>query len=144
MNIFPEFKDEESLEEKKSKGTKEILFDFKNKKVVIIDGRVVIGSEVQQVKQWIELLLITETNKFKVYVGTFFGMTDLYNLIGHNYANTPFGLSELKREIKEKIQFKKEVREVIKITTESSFNLLKIKIKVVLKSGEILESEVSI
>lgn len=146
MNIFPEITDEneESLEEKKDKGTKEILFDFEKKRVKIIDGKVVLGTEVEQVQQWIELLLKTEGKKFKVYVGTKFGMTDLYSLIGHNYLSNPYGLSELTRELKEKIEMKKEVKEVINISTENDFNALKIQITVLLKSGKTLEKEVSI
>lgn len=134
----------ESLEEKKYKGIKEILFDFETKRVKIIDGKVVMGTEVEQVQQWIELLLLTEGEKFKVYKGTTFGMTDMYSLIGHNYLNTPYGLSELTRELKEKIEFKKEIKEVIDIKTESNFNKLKIQITVILKSGATLQKEVSI
>lgn len=146
MNIFPEIdeNDELNLEEKEPKGTKEILFDFDNKRVKITDGKVVLGTEVEQVQQWIELLLLTEGEKFKVYKNTQFGMTDLYSLIGHNYLNNPYGISELTRELKEKIEVKKEVKEVINISTESDFNALKIKITVLLKSGKTLEKEVSI
>ncbi|MGL5055022.1 MAG: DUF2634 domain-containing protein [Fusobacteriaceae bacterium] len=146
MNIFPEIdeNDELNLEEKEPKGTKEILFDFDKKRVKITDGKVVLGTEVEQVQQWIELLLLTEGEKFKVYKNTQFGMTDLYSLIGHNYLNNPYGISELTRELKEKIEVKKEVKEVINISTESDFNALKIKITVLLKSGKTLEKEVSI
>lgn len=146
MNIFPEIdeNDELNLEEKEPKGTKEILFNFDKKRVKITDGKVVLGTEVEQVQQWIELLLLTEGEKFKVYKNTQFGMTDLYSLIGHNYLNNPYGISELTRELKEKIEVKKEVKEVINISTESDFNALKIKITVLLKSGKTLEKEVSI
>ena len=146
MSIFPDISDEneEKLEDKKDKGTKEILFDFEKKRVKVIDGKVVFGTEVEQVQQWIELLLLTEGKKYKVYTGTLFGMTDLYSLIGHNYLNTPYGISELTRELKEKIEIKKEVKEVTNISTESDFNALKIQITVLLKSGKTLETEVSI
>lgn len=146
MSIFPDISDEneEKLEDKKDKGTKEILFDFEKKKVKIIDGKVVFGTEVEQVQQWIQLLLLTEGKKYKVYIETQFGMTDLYSLIGHSYLNNPYGISELTREIKEKIQMKKEVKEVINIYTESDFNALKIQITVLLKSGKTLETEVRI
>lgn len=145
MNIFPDINDEEIvLEETESKGTKEILFDYDKKRVKIIDGKVVFGEEVEQVRQWIELLLETESKKFKVYKDTDFGMTDLYKLIGHNYLSNPYGISELKRELKEKIEMKKEVKEVINISTENDFNKLKIQLTVLLKSGKTLEKEVSI
>lgn len=145
MSIFPVF--DESIDVKEvseTKGKKEILFDFKAKKVVIVDGKTKEASEVEQVKQWIQLLLLTETNKYKVYDNTGFGMTDLYNLRGHSIFNTPFGVMELEREIKEKIQKKDEVKEVKNIKSSTGFNSLNIEVTVVLKSGETLTSEVSI
>lgn len=145
MSIFPVF--DESIDVKgvsKTKGRKEILFDFKAKKVVIVDGKTKEASEVEQVKQWIQLLLLTETNKYRVYDNTGFGMTDLYNLRGHSIFNTPFGVMELEREIKEKIQKKDEVKEVKNIKSSTGFNSLNIEVTVVLKSGETLTSEVSI
>lgn len=145
MSIFPVF--DESIDVKgvsKTKGRKEILFDFKAKKVVIVDGKTKEASEVEQVKQWIQLLLLTETNKYRVYDNTGFGMTDLYNLRGHSIFNTPFGIMELEREIKEKIQKKDEVKEVKNIKSSTGFNSLNIEVTVVLKSGETLTSEVNI
>lgn len=145
MSIFPVF--DESIDVKeasKTKGKKGILFDFKAKKVVIVDGKTKEASEVEQVKQWIQLLLLTETNKYRVYDNTGFGMTDLYNLRGHSIFNTPFGVMELEREIKEKIQKKDEVKEVKNIKSSTGFNSLNIEVTVVLKSGETLTSEVSI
>lgn len=145
MSIFPVF--DESIDVKetsKTKGKKEILFDFKAKKVVIVDGKTKEASEVEQVKQWIQLLLLTETNKYRVYDNTDFGMTDLYNLRGHSIFNTPFGVMELEREIKEKIQKKDEVKEVKNIKSSAGFNSLNIEVTVVLKSGETLTSEVNI
>lgn len=145
MSIFPVF--DESIDVKEvseAKGKKEILFDFKSKKVVIVDGKTKEASEVEQVKQWIQLLLLTETNKYRVYDNTGFGMTDLYNLRGHSIFNTPFGVMELEREIKEKIQKKDEVKEVKNIKSSTGFNSLNIEVTVVLKSGETLTSEVSI
>lgn len=145
MSIFPVF--DESIDVKeasKTKGKKEILFDFKAKKVVIVDGKTKEASEVEQVKQWIQLLLLTETNKYRGYDNTGFGMTDLYNLRGHSIFNTPFGVMELEREIKEKIQKKDEVKEVKNIKSSTGFNSLNIEVTVVLKSGETLTSEVNI
>ncbi|MGL4797547.1 MAG: DUF2634 domain-containing protein [Paraclostridium sp.] len=145
MSIFPVFDEGIDVKEvSEAKGKKEILFDFKTKKVVIVDGKTKEASEVEQVKQWIQLLLLTETNKYRVYDNTGFGMTDLYNLRGHSIFNTPFGVMELEREIKEKIQKKDEVKEVKNIKSSTGFNSLNIEVTVVLKSGETLTSEVNI
>ncbi|MBC2855243.1 DUF2634 domain-containing protein [Cetobacterium sp. 2A] len=145
MSIFPSFNESLDLkEENKNKGKKEILFDFKTKKIVIVDGKTKEASEIEQVRQWIELLILTQTGKYRVYDDTGFGMTDLYNLRGHSIFSTPFGVMELEREIKEKIQAKKEVKEVIDIKSTNGFNSLNIEVTVILKSGETLTSEVSI
>ncbi|MEG0069797.1 MAG: DUF2634 domain-containing protein [Cetobacterium sp.] len=144
MSIFPSFNESLDLkEENKNKGKKEILFDFKTKKIVIVDGKTKEASEIEQVRQWIELLILTQTGKYRVYDDTGFGMTDLYNLRGHSIFSTPFGVMELEREIKEKIQAKKEVKEVIDIKSTNGFNSLNIDVTVILKSGETLTSEVS-
>lgn len=145
MNIFPYFNENLNINEnKKIKGTKELLFDFKSKRVVIVDGKTKLATEAEQIKQWIEILILTQTNKYIVYKNTGFGMTDLYNLRGHNILNSQYGIMELEREIKEKIEAKEEVKEVIDITSSLEFNTFKITITVTLKSGETLTKEVSL
>ncbi len=143
MSIFPVFNKELKEDIKtESFGTKEPLFDFKKKQIVIKDGKVVMATKVEQVMQWIELLIRTEVDKYEVYKDTDFGMTNLYALRGHSLFETPFFIMELEREIKEKIEGKNDVSSVTDIKTEYNFNKLLISIIVVLKSGETLTREV--
>lgn len=143
MSIFPVFNKELKEEIKtESFGTKEPLFDFKKKQIVMKDGKVVMATKVEQVMQWIELLIRTEVDKYEVYKDTDFGMTNLYALRGHSLLETPFFIMELEREIKEKIEGKNDVSSVTDIKTEYNFNKLLISITVVLKSGETLTREV--
>lgn len=100
------------------------------------------ATKVEQVMQWIELLIRTEVDKYEVYKDTDFGMTNLYALRGHSLFETPFFIMELEREIKEKIEGKNDVSSVTDIKTEYNFNKLLISITVVLKSGETLTREV--
>lgn len=145
MSIFPIFDENLKIEkENNKKGKKEILFDFKKKQIVILDGKTKDANEIEQVRQWIELLILTQIGKYKVYNDTDFGMTNLYELRGHSLFENPFFLMELEREIKEKIETKKEVKEVINISTHYKSSSLFIEITVILKSGETLTSEVSI
>lgn len=145
MSIFPVFNNE-AIEEVKTEtsGTKEILFDFKTKRVVIRDGKVVMASKVEAVVQWIELLIRTEVDKYNVYKETEFGLTNLYALRGHSIYETPFFIMELERELKEKIESKSEISLVKDISTEHNFNKLIITLTVELVSGETLTSEVSV
>ena len=146
MSIFPVFNNKATEKTKtETSGTKEPLFDFKKKKIVIKDGKVVMATKIEQVMQWIELLIRTEVDKYEVYKGTDFGMTNLYALRGHSLFESPFFLMELEREIKEKIEKKDEISAVTNITTDYGFNNLIVSITAILKSGETLTvSEVSI
>jgi len=145
MSIFPVFNNE-AIEEVKTEtsGTKEILFDFKTKRVVIKDGKVIMASKVEAVIQWIELLIRTEVDKYNVYKETEFGLTNLYALRGHSIYETPFFIMELERELKEIIESKSEISLVKDISTEHDFNKLIITLTVELVSGETLTSEVSV
>lgn len=145
MSIFPVFNNE-AIEEVKTEtsGTKEILFDFKTKRVVIKDGKVVMASKVEAVIQWIELLIRTEVDKYNVYIDTEFGLTNLYALREHSIYESPFFIMELERELKEKIESKSEISLVKDISTEHNFNKLIITLTVELISGETLTSEVSV
>ncbi|MCQ9627783.1 DUF2634 domain-containing protein [Cetobacterium somerae] len=145
MSIFPVFND--AIKEKvipETSGTKEPLFDFKTKQIVIKDGKVVMATKIEQVMQWIELLIRTEVDKYAVYKDTNFGMTNLYALRGHSLFETPFFIMELEREIKEKIEAKSDISSVTDIKTEYNFNKLIISITVELVSGETLTREVNI
>ncbi|MGL6063770.1 MAG: DUF2634 domain-containing protein [Fusobacteriaceae bacterium] len=145
MNIFPELKEEILTQDNLEKyGTKDLLFDFKTERVILKDGKVIFADKIKQVQQWIELLIKSETGKYKVYDETDFGMTNLYGLRGHSLFENPFLLMELEREIKEKIENKNEIRAVTNISTEYNFNQLFIKITVQLITGEIAASEVNI
>lgn len=146
MSIFPVFNNKATEKTKtETSGTKEPLFDFKKKKIVIKDGKVVMATKIEQVMQWIELLIRTEVDKYEVYKGTDFGMTNLYALRGHSLFESPFFLMELERELKEKIEKKDEISAVTNITTDYGFNNLIVSITAILKSGETLTvSEVSI
>lgn len=143
MSIFPIFNNKATEKTKtETSGTKEPLFDFKKKQIVIKDGKVVMATKIEQVMQWIELLIRTEVDKYAVYKDTDFGMTNLYALRGHSLFETPFFIMELEREIKEKIESKNDVSSVVDIKTEYNFNKLMISLTVVLVSGETLSREV--
>lgn len=145
MNIFPQhhFVSFE-MENKKREGTKEPLFDFKKKQIVIKDGKVVYCNREEALKQWITLLIYTEVDKYNVYKNTQFGLVNLYALRGHQYGTSEFGLSEMKRELKEKIMKKSGVKEVKNIEILSTFNALNIKLTVVTEWNEEIVNEVNI
>lgn len=144
MSIFPQIDNEilNVLDENKVIGFKEPLFDFQTKRIVLKDGKVVYCTEKQAIKQWVTLLINTQIDKYNIYKNTEFGLTDLYNLIGHEFQN--FLVSELKRELKEKIKEKQGVKDVININVSNEFNSLKIELTILTEYDEIIEDEVII
>ena len=143
MGIFPEVTEVPRLENEENKTTYNPIFDFKTKKMVMKDGKVVMATGKEKIKQWIELLIRTEVDKYKVYKGTDFGLKDLYNLQGHQLFTSNYGISQMKADIKRSIEVKKEVNSVQNITITNNFNKLKIELTVMVDE-EVIVSEVNI
>ncbi|MFA6878263.1 MAG: DUF2634 domain-containing protein [Fusobacterium sp.] len=144
MSILPDIQ-LESIENKEniepSKKYKDILWDVEKNQIVIQDGKTIITNKIQQVKQWLLILIKTETEKYNIYKGTDFGMTNLYNLIGHQFMTSPFIISELERELKEKSLLNENIESVEDVDISNNFNELKIKMTVKI-DDENVESEV--
>lgn len=145
MSIFPvvDETEEDSSGNPAQKGFKEPLFDFETKRIVIKDGKVIMGNKKEKIEQWIRLLIMTQVEKYGVYKGTWFGLTDLYNLRGHQFLTSTYGISEIKRELKEKIEKHEDIDLVKNIKVNNNFDVLKIEITVVVADEEII-SEVII
>lgn len=145
MGIFPstilEVEEEKQIIDFKS--SKEPLFDFKRKQIVIADGKIVYCTYKQKIEQWVELMIRTMVNKYKVYQGTGFGFSKLYEYRGHQIFDSNFGISELKREIKEKLEAHGEIILAKNIKISQEFNVLKIELTLELTEEE-LEKEVII
>lgn len=146
MNIFPENITSSSIvdkasEQNKNKGYKDILFDTEKKKVIVKDGKVIIASKKEQIKQWIYLLIHTEIDKYKVYKDTGFGIVFLYEMRGRDFYSSGFTIAQIQDELTEKIQTHQWVEKVESVEIEKGFNNLIIKITVVV-DGEEVKSEV--
>lgn len=144
MSILPDIKVgkiESTADIKKELKYKDILWDVEKNEIVIQDGKNIITNKLEQVKQWLLVLIKTEVEKYNVYKGTEFGMTNLYNLIGHQFITSPFVVSELKRELKEKCLLNKNIDSVENIEISNNFNELKIKMTVKIDNKDV-ENEV--
>lgn len=141
MSILPfiEIDINQENEKKKDENTefREPLFDFVAKKVIIKDGKVIMTDKKQHIQQWITLLIHTEVEKFRVYQGTEFGLTNLYSLQGQQILTTPFGIAEIKRELKEKVEKNKNIESIKNITVTVDFNKVIIDMVVEVKGEEI-------
>lgn len=122
---------------------KDLLFDTKTKKIVIKDGKTFITSIVEEVKQWIFLLIHTEMGKYKVYEDTKFGIAFLYEMRGHEFYSSGFTIAQIKDELREKIILNKNIKEIIDITIKKGFNTLTFDITVAI-NDEIVNMEVNL
>lgn len=141
MSIFPEFENIDVTEKAENITEikyKEPLFDFKTKKTVIKDGNTVMTTKEQHVQQYITLLIMTEVDKFKVYQGTDFGLTDLYEQQGKQIFTTPFAMEELKRELTEKCILNPNIEFVTNIEISINFNTVKIEMTVQVEGKELI------
>lgn len=80
--IFPQLNyDIEQQITPEETGERSLLFDYKTNSFVVKNGNVQETSRVEAVKQWIELFIRVELNKYAIYDDKF-GL-DLSNLIGY-------------------------------------------------------------
>lgn len=148
MGIFPKsfqsnsFKNTSETNEAYSQ-YKDLLFDTKTKKIVVKDGKTFTTNIVEEVKQWIFLLIHTEMGKYKVYEDTKFGITFLYKMKGHEFYSSGFTIAQIKDELTEKMGLNKNIKEVIDITIEKEFNSLTFNITVAI-NDEIVNLEVNL
>lgn len=144
MGIFPVRMTEETpknaVDDTKN-GYKDIYFDIKTKKIVVVDGKVQIASKKQQIQQWLYLLIHTELGKYKVYENTDFGISFLYEMKGHEYYSSGFTIAQIQDELTEKIKIHKWIDSVESIEIEKGFTGLNITITLEI-GGESIESEV--
>ncbi|MDP4117578.1 MAG: DUF2634 domain-containing protein [Bacillota bacterium] len=99
--MFPETPDlTVDTAEKNAMTSKSFLFDFTTGDFVVRNGKLVECDGTDAIRIWIEKILRTEKERFKIYDDTNYGcrLEDL--LIGSNYT-AAFIEAELKREIED-------------------------------------------
>lgn len=110
------------------------LFDFKTGRHVTRDGKLVECTEVQAVKQWVELLLRTQLEKYPVYRDTYFGLsTD--DIIGNKSIPVIMAQAIIEEEIKEKCLEHILIRAITNFSIDRTDRGLTIGFNVVLKNG---------
>lgn len=139
--MFPVFDFNTQIEEEeKSQDIKigrSFVFDFNTKNFNVIAGKVKETTEEEAIRQWIELMIRTSVDKYKVYQGTGFG-TNIDKLIGYRSLRG-FVESEIKREISENIIMNRAIDSIENFETEFEGDNLQVSFTVILKNNEILE-----
>ena len=98
-----------------SSGIKSFSFDFSLGDFVIQDGGLAPCDGIDAIKVWIEKILRTEKDRFKMYKDTNYGckLEDL--IVGGNYP-TSFIESELKREIEDALLQNTQIKSISNFT----------------------------
>lgn len=142
--MFPTIEDEtEIVQEAEQLGTV-FLFDFDACSYVVRDGKLVVASYEDAIKQWVTMLLITEINKYEIYKASEFGIS-LSNFIGRRDLPTGVISSEAKRMIEEKALLHPEIEAVNAFSVTRSNGVASINFNVQTKNGVVpVTSEVKL
>lgn len=116
---------------------KSFVFDFKSKRFNVVAGKVKETTEEEAIRQWIELLLRTSIDKYKVYKGTGFG-TNIDKLVGYK-SMRGFVESEMKREISEKIIMNRAIERIENFKTDLEGSMIEVSFTAILKNKKVLE-----
>lgn len=116
---------------------KSFVFDFKSKRFNVVAGKVKETTEEEAIRQWIELLLRTSVDKYKVYEGTGFG-TNIDKLVGYK-SMRGFVESEMKREISEKIIMNRAIERIENFKTDLEGSMIEVSFTAILKNKKVLE-----
>lgn len=134
--MFPQF--EVNIEEiatpSRDKLGKVFLFDPKSRRHILRDGKLVEATELEAVKQWVELLLKTQVDKYPIYKGTYFGLST-HELIGEKQFPLMMLQAMIEQEIKEKAVEHVLIKSIVSFKIERSDRGLTISFKVILKNG---------
>lgn len=99
--MFPQTSyDIETLTQDTNTGERSILFDYKTNQFIMKNGNAQETSRVDAVRQWIELFIRVELNKYAIYSNNF-GL-DLSNLVGYRLPRS-VQVSEIIRRLHEGI-----------------------------------------
>lgn len=106
-------------------------YDFELGDFIILDGRPVMCTPEEAVKQWAELCIRTPFDKYKVYEGTDFGCSIAERLINHKSLPADYVNSVVYADLSEKLLMHKSITGIqnFKITNvngiaEISFTLI--------------------
>lgn len=121
---------------------KTVLFDFTKGDFITQDGKLIIATEIEALKNWIIKVIKTEKFKFKIYEEKEYGIT-LEDLVMGNKINV-YIESEIKREITEALLKHPQILNIDGWVLSRNKNVLTINFTVILNDGTTMDQEVII
>lgn len=116
-------------------------FDFEKGQHIIIDGKFIECDFKENIQHFIQVVLRTSANKFKVYIQdeiNQFGLS-IYNHIGNKSLKRGFIFSEAKREITEQLLNHNFIKDINGFDFNFENNLLIITFNCYLQNDEVLK-----
>ena len=142
--MFPvdetDFEIEVKTEEELAKVGRSFSFDYSTKNFNITDGAISEPTNIEAVKQWVELLIRTRPGKYPIYGESFGVSTD--ELIGYKSMPIGFIYSEIKREIQDGLKLNPSIDSMDNYNASRDNGVLTISFTVYLKDGA--NTEVSV
>nr|DAX52547.1 MAG TPA: Protein of unknown function (DUF2634) [Caudoviricetes sp.] len=142
MAILPkiEFKDysKDVVNESKNTNGKTFLIDFQKKKMLRRNGKLIKTDDERAVRMWIEKVLLTEKNKWDIYID--YGMTYKADLLGQRFP-TAVLYSEFERQLIETMLKNKQIVDINILEIKLEKHTLKTKFEVILKDFKTFEWE---
>lgn len=114
--------------------------NFEKSSIIIANGTPKLITDLEAIKQWIILYVITPRDVYPIYEGTDFG-TNWRKLLGRKKLNNSgYEESELIREITEGLPLNPAIESVQSVDLSKNGRYLNIRIVVELYNGELLET----
>jgi len=117
--------------------------DFENKKITVENGTPKLITDIDAIRQWITLFVITPKDTYKIYDGTNFG-TSIRKLFGRKILNNGYEEAEVEREIREGLPLCPAINRVTSFNMEKVGRILKIYVSVELFNGELITETIDI
>ena len=112
-----------------------IKFDYDKREFIFLNGVAEEVTQVEAVKQWLELMCRTLPDKYAVYGNSGFGIeTD--EIIGYKTLPKGFLYSEIQRQIKENAKIPRCIKSIINFSAKNVDGELNIYFTAVLYTGE--------
>ncbi len=117
--------------------------EFENKKITVENGTPKLITDIDAIRQWITLFVITPKDTYKIYNGTSFG-TSVRKLFGKKILNNGYEEAEVEREIREGFPLCPAINRVTSFNMEKVGKILKIYVTVELFNGELITETIDV
>jgi hypothetical protein len=122
---------------------KSFLFDFNKGDFALKDGKIQTAEDISALKVWIEKILRTKRDEYKIYEGTPYGSRFDDLAVGSTYPPT-FIDSELRREVEDALTQNPQIITVSDFTVDRSAGNCTVNFNVTLTSGLVINEELKI